>query len=160
MKTMALLQNQYFNDPVRAAKLLQRYIEHEPDVGRHQFVADMLFMGCKTGQRILRAFGEDFARSMVFEETSTQMGGHAASSFPIDFAHVISAIHRIKPGVLVTFGVKAMAAATHIEVNAILDREKIHVYHAPHPAARHATVEAELAAVAMEVRRRCESINA
>lgn len=141
---LALMQNQWFKNPERAKMLMKKYEEHEK--GRHVFIQDMLFFGCLTGQRILKAFGEDFARErIIYEEVSKEIGGHSSSVFPADKEHIQEVLEKHKPDILITFGQVATKGVIGLELPTIWIQ-------APHPASRGADIIQVLKEIAEEVK--------
>jgi hypothetical protein len=152
VKVLAILQNQWFNDPVGAERV---YARHAGDWDRRaKLNAAYLFFGCLTGKRILAAFGEDMRFKIIWEEASPKKAGKSSGAFPADPQHIRTIIEHHKPDVVLTFG--RIAANGLLSALRILDSAKttrFAVIGGPHPAARHATVCAELAAMAAELRR-------
>lgn len=135
---LALLQNQWFRDAERAAKLLDQYIKHEGGYweGRARFSRDMLFMGCLTGRRIEKAFGDELCDygGMVFEETSPQLGGKSGAVFPPDEKHLLGLLDYHKPGLIVAFGKVASAG---LQLPALAPQlSAVQIIETCHPAAR------------------------
>lgn len=154
-RAMMLLQNQWFNDVDRAKVTLSMYKEHKGERwGWNRFVRDMLFMGCLTGKRIKAAFGEDlcYDESVVFEETSTDMGGHPSSVFPPNESHLVKSLEKYRPKVIVAFGVLACEALKLPKVRVAVSMGNIKVIETCHPAARGSDTLARLttAATALE----------
>lgn len=104
MKIVAFLQNQWFKHPERHVAFVQRY----PKL-REQMIYRFLFAGCKTGQMLGLVFQER-CKEIVWEETSRQIGGHAASLFPPDFTHIVNVCRKHNPDIILAFGKQATDA--------------------------------------------------
>lgn len=143
MKVLAILQNQWFKDPERMKLMLANTFKGD----RPRFIRTFLFWSCLTGKRLTSAFGEDTCDRIVWENASPEIGGEASSKFDADPAHVASVIDRERPDVVMGFG-KIAAQAINGSVGRLSGDvwERITFIELPHPAARHATVMAELRA--------------
>jgi hypothetical protein len=139
MKILAILQNQWFKDPEKVRAIYARH----PDL-RNEFIRRFLFMGCPTGRHILRAFGEDLCRRIVWEEASPEIGGKPSSLFRADREHVQQAIARHGPDVVVAFGREAEQAVTAVWNGLVVI--------CPHPTARQPGVRSRLAQGACALR--------
>lgn len=160
MVVMGLLQNQWFRDPVRAARLLDYYVRPDGD-GRNAFIADMLFRGCLTGRRIKLAFGDRAARRIVWEETTPIMTADPSTVLPVDHGHVRAALDRIRPGLIVAFGRVAASAFSGTPTTPAFDYVRDNgaaVIFAPHPAARGPVTTVRLKQLAAEVRKTAPNI--
>lgn len=104
MKVVAIMQNQWFKNPASAERTLANCVAQRGPAGREWFIARMLFMGCRTGQILQACLGEEWCERIVWEEASPKIGGHAASKFPADRAHIEEVIRRHSPRVLLAFG--------------------------------------------------------
>lgn len=131
MKVLAILQNQWFKDPDRVRATLERHPE-----ARRRMIAFALFAGCKTG-RVLKSIFGNRCDSIVWEEASPEIGGHAASVFPADVAHLRRILDEVNPDIVLAFGVIAGRAMA-----ALVDADRLIV--GPHPTARDADVCARL----------------
>src|SRR5687768_106630 len=112
-RIMGLLQNQWFKDPERIPRLMELYNRYEDKLKeppRNRFIRDMLFLGCLTGKRLRKCLGEDLCGDIVWEEVSPQIGGSPGSVFPPDAEHLLKSFKRIRPDVIVTFGLVAESA--------------------------------------------------
>jgi hypothetical protein len=136
-RILGLLQNQWFRNPERAKMVLALY--EQRGKGRNLFIRDMLFLGCLTGRRIKRAFGEELCNRIIWEEVSPQMGGHAASVFPPDPAHVKASLEKHRPDLMIVFGKIAESALTGA-VAEYIQAAGVKVVVCPHPAARGAGI--------------------
>lgn len=148
MKIVAFLQNQWFKDPERIKRIIQDTIEkesHWKNAGeiREYYISAFLFMGCLTGQRLMRAFGDDTCHEIVWEECSREIGGKSSAAFPADIAHMQEVVERHAPQVLLVFGKIAKDAVKFL----LLPSEST-VITGPHPAARGPSVVGELAEMA------------
>lgn len=83
MTTLAFLQCQWFRDPVRVRAMLA----DKDDKFRWSFIAKTLFMGCRTGVNLERVFGNRID-SIIWEETSRDIGGKASAKFPPEPVHM------------------------------------------------------------------------
>jgi len=131
--TLAFLQNQWFRNPEKVKLILSRRDEKF----RRLWIKRTLFAGCLTGQRILRAFGDN-VDNIVWEETSREIRGHASSRFTADDKHIREAIDLYKPVVILLFGKIAQEAVIPIVF------PNISFINGPHPAARYKEVPQEL----------------
>lgn len=100
-KILAILQNQWVKDPDAVRRAIAN--SKDPVAYRRRFNAYALFAGCMTGRRLRKEFGA-LCDEIVWEEASTQIGGHAASSFPADLNHIRAAIADVKPSIVIGFG--------------------------------------------------------
>lgn len=135
MKVLAVLQNQWFNDPDRVRATLARYPE-----ARRRMIHFALFAGCKTG-RILKAVFGARCNEIVWEEASPKIGGQASSVFPADRAHLQAVLADVKPDVVLGFGRIACDGLAGLVPDARL-------IIGPHPTARNSEVFAQLKNVA------------
>jgi len=125
MKVLCFLQNQWFRQPDRVRAILAR----NDSTFRRIFIARTLFMGCKTGQMLLKCWGSNWINHIVFEEASPQVGGKSSSLFPADAVHMASVIEEVEPRLIVALGGIAIDGIRKVET-------KIRVIKGPHPAAR------------------------
>lgn len=145
MTVLAIMQNMWVRDPANLMSLLKR--ESDPvrqRILRRRIIAYALFAGCLSGRRLRTAFGE-LCDTIIWDEASPQIGGRASMAFPADLDHLRQVVGEIQPDIIVTFGTIARDGITAIAPHAV-------VLHAPHPAARHATIGVELNQVAQSVR--------
>lgn len=144
MKIVCFLQNQWFKNPDSARRALASHPEN-----RSYLVRAWLFMGCITGRRLRASFGEEFCDSsdVIWDNVSPQIGGYASAVFPPDFAHIRAILAKHEPQIVVAFG--KVAAAPMIELS-----QDAHwrLVTCPHPAARHARVQADLSIAARRIR--------
>lgn len=138
-RILAFLQNQYFHDPDKVRGIFER----RPDL-RNDLIARFLFMGGRTGKRILAAFGDDLCKRIIWEEASPEIGGHASSVFKADLDHMKRAIETHRPVVIVCFGQIAGDAVK------LLKPETATLF-APHPAARGRDVKPKLKEAALKL---------
>lgn len=147
MKTVAFLQNQWFKNPDKARQVFARNLDL-----REKLIARYLFAGCLTGRRLREVFG-DLCNQIVWEETSANVGGHAASRFPPDASHMARVIVKHRADAVLFFGSVAQKGMTIIENDCLIDVELLRlplaeryydgfqVIRGPHPAARNRAVE-------------------
>ena len=127
MKILAFLQNQWFKDPER----IKAIYDERPHL-RNEFIRQFLFMGCLTGRRLSKAFGDEICQQhIIWEEVSPQIGGHASSVFPADHEHIAAALEKHKPTVIVALGKVAIEALSPDRIPF-----KCQIFYGPHPAAR------------------------
>ena len=134
-RILAVMQNQWFKDPVRMRAILDRGLARGGK--RHDFVARTLFMGCRTGLVLQQIFGIDLCRKIIWEEASPEMGGHASSAFPADDVHLQKVLVDINPDVVLAFGKIASDGLTPLVPHEML-------LIGPHPVARGATTISRL----------------
>lgn len=148
MKILAILQNMWFKDPARMEKMF-----HGPGFNgdRQKFIRTWLFWSCLTGKRLKAAFGEDLCDEILWEEASPQIGAVSSAAFPADAHHIAEAIRIHKPELVLTFG-KIAREGVALALPRLGNLRYVKVFNAPHPAARHATVCAELRAIAEQVK--------
>lgn len=127
MKTLGIMQNQWFKDPEWAKSLMQKYAERGKP--RHIFIRDMLFFSCFTGKKLLKTFGEDLCDYIIWEEVSPKISSHSSSSFPPDIEHLKSILKEHNPDVVITFGKIAKNGLSNVSFTGT-------VINCPHPAAR------------------------
>lgn len=124
MKIVAFLQNQWFKNPDRVKRLMDRNPE-----AREWYIKKFLFMGCLTGRRLQGAFGEELCSEIVWEETSRNIGGASNSVFPADEQHIEKVIEKHNPEIILAFGKVAQ--------NGLWCKSRgVPVFNFPHPAAR------------------------
>lgn len=146
-RILAILQNQWVKNPerVRAAIAASK----DPVAYRRRFNAYALFAGCMTGRRLRKEFG-DLCDTIVWEEASPEIGGHAASSFPADLDHIRASIADVKPRIVIGFG-KIASDALNI-IGPSLDLPDVFMIHCQHPTARGASSLPSLANAASLLR--------
>lgn len=139
-KPLAILQNQWFRDPIR----VQAIYDRRPEI-RNDLIERFLFNGCVTGRRLLAAFGESLCSDIIWEEASPNVGGFSESKFPADITHIRNAIRKFQPSVILAFG--------KIATNGVTEACDAWTYYSvypppiisgPHPAARGADVVVRL----------------
>ena len=132
-RTVAFLQNQWFHNPARARATYKRNPQN-----REYMVARALFAGCRTGQRLRQAFGDD-TENIIWENTTKEIGGVASSKPKPDPTHIASVIEKFDPHVLLLFGRQARDSVLKVSAN----MPQFHlIIEADHPAARSFRVEA------------------
>lgn len=133
MRVLAFLQNQWFKNPEKVRRIYERHPEMRNDLIRRY-----LFMGCLTGRRLETAFGEKVCEQIIWEESSAEIGGYAASRFPADPKHIANAIIKHSPEIVFAFGRIAsdgvLAAMPQIEGHPTPIRFRLLT--GPHPASR------------------------
>lgn len=130
MKIVAFLQNQWFKDP----ESIKRMFAENPE-RRERYISAFLFMGCLTGKRLQSVFGEELCDAIVWEEASSEVGGHSRSLFAADRQHMMAVINKHKPTVVLVFGKIASEG-----VKSLPDIDAAIIF-GPHPAARNGAVE-------------------
>jgi uracil-DNA glycosylase len=138
MKVLAVLQNQWFQDPARVREILAR----RPDL-RRPFCHRALFAGCRSGQVLKQVFGPR-CRDIIWENASPEIGDHASSKFPADIPHLRAMLEEVKPDVVLALGRVASEALLPI-----VPRAKLLI--GPHPTARGADTITRLKAMAAEL---------
>ena len=134
MITVAFLQNQWFKDPASVRQVFDRH----PDK-RQELIARFLFGSrCLTGRRLKAAFG-GATDSIIWEQSSPEIGWHSGSTFKADQQHIVSVIEQFRPDIVLTFGTIAKKAV--FECCSPLD---FRWWAGPHPAARQRDVMYEL----------------
>lgn len=142
MKVLAFLQNSWFKDPPR----MQRQLETTFKGDREKFNATWLFFGCTTGKRLNAALGDYWCDRIIWQEASPLIAGFASGSFPADVEHMQECINRHKPDVVIAFGKIAENGLKECRF------KKCQLVISCHPAARHASVCDDLAAVRKKLR--------
>lgn len=133
MKIVAFLQNQWFKDPEGIKAMFAEHPER-----RERYIEAFLFMGCLTGRRLKSALGEELCAQIIWEEISPEIGGHAASKFPPDLAHIKAVIEKHSPDIIVAFGKIADKGVLKVMGDLCYEKDisKVRYFTAPHPAAR------------------------
>jgi hypothetical protein len=132
------MQNQWFRDPDNVREMYERNPER-----RNRYIKKFLFMGCLSGKRLERAFGE-LCDSIVWEEASPEIGGQSSALFRADHAHIQQAIEQHKPDIILAFGKEASEAIKKLWSGKVV--------YCPHPASRFADIELRLRNGARELR--------
>jgi len=161
MKILAFLQNQWFKNPDRARRALAAA---EADGYRDAWPRRLLFAGCITGRRLKSALGEDLCRQIIWENASPQIAGKASECFKPDPAHMLAAIRKHRPQIILLFGKVAQQGwfevIDHPTPPATPADQVIipaaNILHAPHPAARGKGVIERLLLLGSEIRQRIE----
>jgi hypothetical protein len=141
MKTLAILQNQWFKNPERAQAI---YDSHGDDLDRRaQLNRAYLFMGCATGRRIKSAFGDAACApgAIIWEEANPKKAGESSGCFPPDPDHIRRILDYHAPDVVIAFGNVAREVLEMIDGITFygtrnLGKRSWTVLFAPHPAAR------------------------
>jgi hypothetical protein len=125
---LAFLQNQWV-----PPEYVDRQQAKAESLDAHEYqhwVKRCLFNGCRSGQVLLNAFGEDWIRMMSFDNASRRVGSRASACYAADRDHIKASINAACPQVIIAFGKVAAAALSEvrdIDVPLLL---------APHPVAR------------------------
>jgi hypothetical protein len=147
MTILAFMQNQWFKDPPRMRKLFEKHYQGR----RHEFVRTFLFFGCRSGQRLRQAFGDDVCDyHIIWEEASPEIGGRSSAAFPADLQHMAGCIELHRPQIILTFGKIAQGGLAQA-LPLVTPPCMVEVITGPHPAARHATVIRELEQMALKL---------
>lgn len=144
---VAFLQNQWFKNPVSARRVYEKH-GSTPE-GRARLTGSYLFMGCTTGNRLQRAFGNELCDQIIWENASPEIGGVASSKFKPDPEHIAQVIGHWKPQIVVALGRHATDGVTAAMRQ--LSNTSFKLLSGPHPAARHATVMQELECLRNEI---------
>jgi hypothetical protein len=140
-RVVAFLQNQWFKNPKHVRRI---YAEHAGDMDRRaRLNARFLFYKSLTGRRLRDAFGS-LCATIVWEESSPEIGGESSARFNIDRVHILRVLEHFEPRIVLGFGGPAVAELHHM-ANAGAPWRLIC---GPHPAARQATVPEQLRAMA------------
>lgn len=140
MVVVAFLQCQWARNPDKM-RVIYRGASLER---RARLNRAFLFYSCITGRRLTTAFGEDLCDEIIWEETTTEIGGESSFKPLPDPAHIRSVLSHFKPDIILTFG--------RVAFDAVSPLVNMPVIAAPHPAARHASVGSELRAAAERLR--------
>lgn len=152
MKILAFLQNQYFKQPERIARIYAKHGTTPED--RASLNGSFLFMGSLTGRRLKSAFGEELCDDIIWEEASKDVGSVASHCPPADPEHIKDCIQYFKPNIVLAFGNVAKDGVT---CSLFLAPSSFDYIEGSHPAARHATVISELKAMANDVKSRIDA---
>lgn len=120
---LAFLQNTWVNDVPRCEQILSGLSRTD----QRKITAAWLFMGCLTGRRLQRAFGE-MTDEIVWENASPKLAGHSSGSFPPDPEHIRATLEEVKPSVVLIFG--------KVAERGVLPLWKGRSIIGPHPTAR------------------------
>lgn len=142
-KILAFMQCMWLRDPEKHRRILASYDHDIPrrEKLRRRMIAYALFAGCKSGRVLKCVFGAELCERIIWEEASREIGGESSAAFPADVDHILATILAEQPDCVIGFG--------KIACGGIEDALKrypglMSFVRAPHPAARHATVVAEL----------------
>lgn len=136
---LAFLQNQWVRRPEQVKAMIARHGEHF----RLRFIRFALFRGCLTGRRLQQAFGAA-CDSIIWEETTREIGGTSHSWFPPDLDHMIDTIRTYRPTVVLSFGSSTWEALFRIQDEKSHCLDRCAIIRAPHPASRQADIMANL----------------
>lgn len=136
MKILGVLQNQWVRDPERTRALIA---EKGPEY-RRRLLHYALFAGCLTGRRLKAWLGDELCGQIEWEEASPEITGHSSGNPKPDPEHVRAAIERVRPDVVLAFGVNAanavMGAMQSMHRNPAGERMEFRLICVGHPAAR------------------------
>lgn len=135
LKILAFMQNMWVKDPAKVQKSLDRW-KDKPEFWNNM-VKTLLFAGCLTGRNIKKAFGQDLALSIIWDETTKEIADNPKYVPKADLEHMRNTILRVRPDVIITFGKNAESALEKIILNKNVFyhiRIPKHIFHAPHPA--------------------------
>lgn len=135
---VAFLQNQWFKNHDAARATLERFPNQ-----RERLCRAWLFMGCLTGQRLKRAFGDDWCLRIIWENASDKIGGASSSCFPPDPDHIKRVLAKFNPIVVLLFGKVAK------QVEPFVDQSSCLIITGMHPAARRPDVRDNLRGMAL-----------
>ena len=138
MKILAIMQNQWFQDPARIQRMLDKWKASETEEDyyklRERLIARCLFAGCRSGQVLKQTLG-DLVDYIVWDEASPEIGDKSSSSFGFDSEHMHNTIERVRPDVIITYGKVAADGLT----DSLRRFESTVVFkhiEAPHPTSR------------------------
>jgi hypothetical protein len=150
---LVILQNQWFKDPVRVRAIYGKYIAEKDWHSVEYLNGAYLYRGCKTGEKIKRAFGES-SLDWNYWEATPQIAGKSDGVFPPDPDWIAIGIRHFKPDIVIPFGqVAKKGLETAVKMVLSPDEDTFSVLYAPHPAARYPSVEWDLQAVARRLER-------
>lgn len=129
---VAFLQNLWVKNPDRVREMFAR----RPD-GREFMLRMLLFRGGRTGKILRENLGQDLCNQIVWEESTTQIGGDAKSVFPPEPEHIRRVLLKHQPEIVLAFG-KVAAQAVFGVLPALPPPAMVHFLSAPHPCARSA----------------------
>lgn len=153
-KIVAFLQNQWFKNPEKIKKIIERTTRDRAETMtasevREFYIKTFLFWGCLTGRRLCVAFGKELCDRIVWEECSKEIGGKSSAAFPADLVHMQSVVDNHKPDIVLAFGGIASNAAIRLCVEKPTDWR---VICGPHPAARQGDVTLRLLQMAQSLK--------
>lgn len=143
-KILAFLQNQWFKEPARVAKMYARCSDGQHPLDRRASLnKGFLFYKSLTGRRLRAALGPELCNRIIWEEISPQVGAKSSAAFPPDQNHIRAVIEHHKPDVILVFGSIAASATLFMRLlDAMAHQYTIIV--GPHPAARGANLPDQL----------------
>lgn len=147
VKILGVMQNQWFKRPDVIKQMIAAAADQERY--RRRLITHALFAGCRSGRVLRRVFG-DLCDTIVWEEASREIGGHASSVFPPDVAHLRAVVESVSPDIIIAFGTIARDGLTQAT-----DRR---IVLAPHPVARGADTMDRLNAALREVQELIEAV--
>lgn len=137
MKVVAFMQNMWVKNPAFWRAAIAQAAD--PEKHRRAVIRRLLFYKCITGRRLMAALGE-WCDCIVWEESTREIAGDPKTIFPAQPEHIRTVLEELAPAAVLTFGKIAAAAVEPLWPGLL--------FKAPHPAARQATVPAELQRVA------------
>lgn len=158
-RVVAFLQNQWFKNPDAARRTYQQHAGDNLEC-QARLHAMFLFMGCLTGRRIKKVFG-DAVDWIVWENVSKEIGGQSSSAFPADPAHMVRVIEHYKPKIVLAFGRIAKDALLNLGDSKHLFAAPVPftLIVGPHPAARGAEVPDQIRVMAENFRVAVEKLS-
>lgn len=156
MVILAFLQNMWVKNPESSKKTLKR----NPKIW-NRMVKSYLFTGCVTGSRIKKAFGEDLAFEIIYDECTKELADNPKTICKPDPKHILDTITAIQPDIIIMFGQIAQNAVGKViaETHCITKHTELHSFKAPHPAARQPDTLSKLMDIAEKVRYSIQTIN-
>ncbi len=147
MKIVAFLQNQWWRDPEGVKKRIANHAT--PEEFRRRLIVWGL-QGCKTGRvlekRLASVIGPISFKKIHWENSSREIGGKSASSFPANIEHMEKVINKQLPDVILVFGKIAQQG-----LNLLTVAPHIAILEAVHPASRGSLLTLDLMAMALKV---------
>jgi hypothetical protein len=143
---LAFLQCMWVRDPEKVAAIYAR----KPGLDRRaELNRRFLFRQSLTGRRLTKAFG-DLCGQIIWEETTTEIGGESSFNPAPDPAHIRSVLTYFKPDAILLFGRTATNSVRPIAAELCPGAT---VISGTHPTARHADTQINLRGLACGLRR-------
>jgi hypothetical protein len=133
LKVIAFLQNMWVRDPDKVRKMIERDTTGEL---RGRIIEYALFAGCLTGRRLKAALGEEWCERIIWEEASPVITGEAKTAPPPDPTHIHYSLLKHQPDLVICLSQPAEPVIRKLC--------ECWIIVGPHPAARQATVVAQL----------------
>lgn len=137
MKILAFLQNMYCDNP----ELVKRIVTED---NWNRLVKKFLFQSF-TGKRIIKAFGEELANRIIYDESTDEIADNPYSACKPNIVHIRWALHKHKPDIVITFG-----GIAYKSVSSVYKGELIRL---PHPASRRADTMPRLVTAKLKIER-------